>query len=280
MKMPSSCNTVSALEELRAMRGAAACAVVLGSGLSKLLDGAESLARIPYERIPGLGRTSVEGHPGFVSLCRFAGSTVLFFAGRFHAYEGAGADALAFPVLLAKRAGCSRIIVTNAAGSLRRGMRRRSWMLATDVVALPSGGCARLGREPFGGRSRAAVRERGMPLVSESLSAALERAAREARVPLAKGILCWTSGPTYETAAEARAGAFMGADAATMSSLPELLAARRLRVEAACLSWITNDTAAVSSGRPDHADVLVGAEAGARSLGAIVAAFLRRPDDG
>ena len=49
------------------MRGAAACAIVLGSGLSKLACGLESLARVPYARIPGFGRTSVEGHPGFVS---------------------------------------------------------------------------------------------------------------------------------------------------------------------------------------------------------------------
>lgn len=258
------------------MRGAASCAVVLGSGLSALLDGVESLARVPYERVFGLGRTSVEGHPGFASLCRFAGSTVLFFAGRFHAYEGAGADALAAPVALAKRAGCSRIIVTNAAGSLSGRMRARSWMLATDVVAVPSGGRGLLGREPFGGFPGPAGRSGGAPLVSAGLSAALERAAVEARVPLARGILCWTGGPAYETAAEARAAAFMGAHAATMSSLPELLAARRLRIEAACLSWITNDTAAVSGERTDHADVLAGGEAGARSLGALVAAFLRR----
>ncbi len=260
------------------MRGAASCAVVLGSGLSKLLDGVESLARVPYGSIPGFGRTSVEGHPGFASLCRFAGSTVLFFAGRFHAYEGAGADTLAAPVSLAKRAGCSRIIVTNAAGSLSGRVRTRSWMLATDVVAVPSGGRAVLGREPPGGLPGPAGRSGGISLVSAGFSAALERAALEARVPLAKGILCWTGGPTYETAAEARVAAFMGAHAASMSSLPELIAARRLRIEAACLSWITNDTAALSGGRTDHEDVLAGGEAGARSLGALIAAFLRRPE--
>jgi purine-nucleoside phosphorylase len=278
--MRSSWNTVSALEELRAMRGAASCAVVLGSGLSTLLDGAESLARVPYERIPGFGRTSVAGHPGFVSLCRFAGSLVLFFAGRFHAYEGVGADTLAAPVSLAKHVGCSRIIVTNAAGSLARRIRTRSWMLATDAVALPSREGARIGRGPGGASPRLAGWRRETPLISKDLSAALERAAREVPMPLAKGILCWTSGPTYETAAEARAGAYMGADAATMSSLPELLAARRLRIQAACLSWITNETAAFSEGRTDHAEVLAGGEAGARSLGALLAAFVRRRDNG
>ncbi|MFA4948848.1 MAG: purine-nucleoside phosphorylase [Candidatus Krumholzibacteriia bacterium] len=257
------------------MRGAASCAIVLGSGLSKLVDGLESLTRIPYERIPGFGRTTVAGHPGFVSLCRLAGTPVLLFAGRFHAYEGAGADTLASPVSLAKYAGCSSIIVTQAAGSLTRRIPTRSWMLATDVIPFPSRSGLRFNREPFSGAVRGTGRRRAAPIVSKKLSAALRRSAREARVPLAEGVLCWTSGPTYETAAEARAGALMGADAATMSSFPELLAARRTGIEAACMSWITNHTANISEGRTVHAEVLESGDAGARSLGAVIAVFLR-----
>ncbi|MCX5752154.1 MAG: purine-nucleoside phosphorylase [Candidatus Krumholzibacteria bacterium] len=257
------------------MRGAAACAIVLGSGLSKLALGLESIACVPYERIPGFGRTSVAGHPGFVSLCRLAGAPVLLFAGRFHAYERAGADTLASPVSLAKYAGCSSIIVTQAAGSLARRIPIRTWMLATDVIAFPSRSGLRFNREPFGGPPRGAERSRTAPVVSKGLSATLRSAARAAGIALAEGVLCWTSGPTYETAAEARAAAFMGADAATMSSLPELIAARRFGIEAACMSWITNYTAAVSENRTVHAEVLESGNEGARSLGAIVAGLLR-----
>jgi purine-nucleoside phosphorylase len=272
--MRSSWNIYSASEELRALRGAASCAIVLGSGLSNLACGLESLARIPYERIPGFGRTSVEGHPGFVSLRRLAGAPVLLFAGRFHVYEGAGADILAAPVSLADYAGCSSIIVTQAAGSLTRRIPPRTWMLATDVIPIPSKSGLRLNREPFSGACRGTGRPRAAPLISKELSAELRRSARAARIPLAEGVLCWTSGPTYETAAEARAGAFMGADAATMSSFPELLAARRIGIEAACMSWITNYTAPISEGRTIHAEVLGSGDAGARSLGALIAAFL------
>lgn len=257
------------------MRGAASCAIVLGSGLSNLARGLESLARIPYERIPGFGRTSVEGHPGFVSLCRLAGVPVLLFAGRFHAYEGVGADVCASPVSLARYAGCTSIIVTQAAGSLTRRIPPRTWMLATDVIPFPSRCGLSLNSEPFSGAFRGTGRPCKTPLVSKELSAALRRSARTARLPLAEGVLCWTSGPTYETAAEARAGALMGADAATMSSFPELLAARRTGIEAACLSWITNYTAALSEGRTVHAEVLGNGDEGARSLGTLVAAFLR-----
>jgi purine-nucleoside phosphorylase len=273
--MPSSWNMYSTNEELRAIRGAASVAIVLGSGLSKLADGLESTVRLPYERISGLGRTTVEGHPGFVSLSRIEGRPVLLFAGRFHAYEGARAEDLAGPVTLAKEAGCSSIVLTQAAGSLTRRIPTGTWMLATGVVAVPSRAGLGFGGRPSGGASSGAGRIRPGPLVSRDLSAALRRAARAARVPLVEGVLCWTSGPTYETAAEARAGAFMGGDAATMSSLPELLAARSAGIEAACLSWITNRTAALSGGRTDHADVLGRGGEGARSLGALIAAFLR-----
>ncbi len=257
------------------MRGEAACAVVLGSGLSKLACGLETLACVPYASIPGFGRTSVEGHPGFVSLCRLAGAPVLLFAGRFHAYEGAGRDMCASAVSLAEYAGCSTVIVTQAAGSLTRRIPPRTWMLATDVIHIPSISLFRFNGEPFGGALPGTGRSRAAPLVSKELSAELRRSARAVGIPLAEGVLCWTSGPTYETAAEARAGAFMGADAATMSSYPELLAARKIGIEAACMSWITNYTAALSGGRTVHAEVLDSADEGARSLGALVSAFLR-----
>ena len=258
------------------MRGAAACAIVLGSGLSKLACGLESLARVPYASIPGFGRTSVEGHPGFVSLCRIAGAPVLLFAGRFHAYEGAGADALASPVLARevrgllvhhRDAGGGESHPPNPAADMDARDRRHPFSFELALPLRPRA----VRRRSSGNRAA----PRGAPRLERALGGAPALGARGARIPLAEGVLCWTSGPTYETAAEARAGAFMGADAATMSSYPELLAARKIGIEAACMSWITNYTAALSGGRTVHAEVLDSADEGARSLGALVAAFLR-----
>jgi purine-nucleoside phosphorylase len=273
--MRSSWNAYSTSEELRAIRGAAADAVILGSGLAGLADALDTLARIPYARIPGFGAPSVDGHPGFVSLNRIAGEPVLLLAGRFHAYEGTGAAGLASPVALAAYAGCARIVVTQAAGSLTRRISPGTWMLATDAVSFPARLVSGLNRAPYRNDDSRLERRGAASIVSERLSSALRDAARAARVPLADGVLCWTSGPTYETAAEARAAAIAGADAATMSSFPELLAAQSLRMEAACLSWITNYTAHISGGRTDHAHVVGMGERGAPMLGAILAALFR-----
>jgi len=273
--MRSSWNTFSPNDELRGIRGAAADAVILGSGLAGLAERCESLLRIPYACIPRFGVTSVDGHPGFVSLGRIAGEPVLLFAGRFHAYEGIGADALVPPVALAASAGCSRIIVTQAAGSLTRRIRPGIWMLATDIISFPASFGSDLDRATRSEGECRLLRPRGAPVLSMRLLAALSEAARRAGVPLAEGTLCWTSGPTYETAAEGRAAEIMGADAVTMSSIPELLAARSFGMEAACLSWITNDTAHVSGERTDHARVVEMGEMGDRTLEAIFVALFR-----
>jgi len=273
--MRLSWNACSASEELRAIRGAAADAIILGSGLAGIAERSESLLRIPYARITRFGVTSVEGHPGFVSLGRIAGTPVLFFAGRFHAYEGIGAGDLISSVALAASAGCSRIIVTQAAGSLTRRIRPGTWMLATGVLSFPGCFGPNLNRVHHLEGACPAFRLRAAPGLSKELATALREAALEAHVPLAEGVLCWTNGPTYETAAEGRAAEIMGADAVTMSSLPELLAARDFALEAASLSWITNDTAHVSGQRTDHARVVEMGEAGGYMLEAILAALVR-----
>jgi purine nucleoside phosphorylase len=67
----------------------------------------------------------------------------------------------------------------------------------------------------------------------------------------------------------------MGADAATMSSFPELVAARRLSLEAASLSWITNWTASVSGDKTEHGHVVESGALGVPSLRAILSALVR-----
>jgi purine-nucleoside phosphorylase len=275
-------------DEIRAIRGAASYAVILGSGLAGLAERTDSSVRIPYERLAGFREPAVAGHPGFVSPCRISGALVLLFAGRSHAYEGVGVEELVAPVALAAAARCERIIVTHAAGSLTRRLSPGTWMLATDVLSFPARLASGLNRPPYLGRVSGAGRREAAPfpaaghgsagpLISTRLSTGIREASREAGVPLEEGVLCWTSGPTYETAAEAWAAESMGADAVTMSSFPELVAARSFGLEAACLGWITNYTACVSGEPTDHADVVGWGEAGVRTLQALLATLLRPP---
>ena len=225
----------------RRLRGRAGLAVVLGSGLAPppgALDAEESLS---YEQT-GLPSPGVDGHAGRVILARCGGRPVLFFSGRGHRYEGD--DAAAERVVEAAGAlGCRRLLLTQAAGALVRGVPPGSWLLASGVVSFPARGFG------FGGGRTA-------PLISPVMRRRVAGAARAAGVPFREGVLCWTPGPAYETPAEARAAAEIGAVAATMSALPELVAARRLGLRAACLAMITNYTANVSAKPTDHGHVL------------------------
>ena len=252
-------------------------AVILGSGLSVIERSVTSIESLSFEEIPGYHRPSVEGHPGRMHLVREGRSHILLFAGRVHLYEGfekpekAGDAAesegssdhpVTAAVRLASRLGCKRLLITQAAGSLRQELKIGSWMLAEDIVSLPQ----RVLKTaiPSGRSDREGVSAvRPEKLITEGFRRVISDAALRAGVELFNGTLFWTTGPCYETPAEARMARSIGADAATMSPLPELLAARRVGLESSCLSWIANFAPNLSfEGAIKHGDIVgIGLEA-------------------
>jgi homotetrameric cytidine deaminase len=65
-----------------------------------------------------------------------------------------------------------------------------------------------------------------------------------------------TTGPSYETPAEIKAFAWIGADAVGMSTVPEVIVARYHNIEVAGVSCITNLAAGISSKKLSHDEVL------------------------
>ncbi|HSG27186.1 MAG TPA: hypothetical protein VLA34_01810, partial [Candidatus Krumholzibacterium sp.] len=161
-------------------------------------------------------------------------------------------------VRLAAALGCRSLLVTQAAGSLRPSLPPGSWMSASDVISFPFRAVA------------CAPRAGGGPLISEKMRARVAAAAREAGVPVRDGILFWTPGPNYETRAESMMMEAAGADAVTMSPIPELAAARGLGMRASTLSWITNHTANVDPGGSGHESVVAMGRRGRGMLRAIL----------
>ena len=233
-------------------KGAAGTAVVIGSGLSPKRWPGKVLAEAGYDGIDGMAVPTVEGHPGRLFLLDTGEGRLLVFAGRAHFYEGAGWEGAGSSAAAAAGLGCRRIILTQAAGSLKRSLPLGSWLLPSGVVALPW--------SDFRAGSTTG------PVISPRLRGLVACAAAETGVKTAEGVLYWTAGPVYETAAEAAAAAIMGADAATMSPLPELAVAAENGLEAVCLSYITNFAPNVSMGPTDHMDVLEAGKRGAEAL--------------
>lgn len=242
-------------------RGRAETAVVLGSGLNVLERWVDVTDSLSYGKIGGMPIPTAPGHPGRLSLCRIRGKDIILLCGRVHMYEGFGFEQAGSAVTIASRLGCRRIIITHAAGGLHAGVRIGSWMMPSEVVSFPY---------RLSGAGRAPHRQMSRTLISADFGKEIATSAFKGGVDIRRGVLFWTPGPVYETAAEARAAFELGADAASMSALPELAAARKGRMKTAVMSLITNHTANVSRDRTAHRDIVRRGSEGATALLAIL----------
>ena len=247
--------------------------LVLGSGLGGLADEIEDAVRIPFSDIPGFPRRTQElqGHAGALVVGRWEGVEVAAMQGRFHLYEGWSPEDVALPIRALAALGARTLLVTNAAGGIRPGMRAGDLMLIADHINLmwknPLIGAVLPGEERFPDMSD--------PYDSEFRKVA-EEVAMELRIPVVQGVYAALLGPSYETPSEVRMLGRLGADAVGMSTAPEVLVARALGVRVLGISCITNVAAGLSGEKLSHAEVMeVGAKVRDR-LAALVRGVLPR----
>lgn len=221
-------------------------AVVLGSGMGDLDLGRPSF-EVPYARIPGFPRVRVAGHPGRLSLVGRAA----ILRGRVHYYEGHSMDDVVRPVRVMAGLGVKTVVLTNAAGAVRRSLRPGDLMAVTDHLNL-------MGANPL----------RGGPHFID-LSGVYDTRGLKG---LPRGVYAAMAGPSYETPAEIRMLRRLGADAVGMSTVPEAIAARQAGMRVMGISLITNAAAGTTRAPVSHAEVLEVAE---RARGKM-AALLRR----
>ncbi|CAM5377123.1 purine-nucleoside phosphorylase [Mycolicibacterium aubagnense] len=222
-------------------------ALVLGSGLGGLVDEIENAVRIPYAELPGFPKSGVTGHAGAVVAGYFAGKPVLMLAGRSHYYEH-GDAAVMRPVIEALAGiGITKLILTNAAGSVDPDMPPGSVMLINDHINFS-------GSNPLFGEPT----DRRFVGLTEAydagMRAAIERAAKAAGTKLHQGVYMWFSGPSFETPAEIRMARIMGATAVGMSTVPEVILARFFGLSVAACSVITNLAAGMTGAELSHTE--------------------------
>lgn len=246
-------------------------AIVLGSGLGFLADEVDKPVRIPYRDIPGFPEPGVAGHKGELVAGALEGVQVIVQAGRFHLYEGHSAAVAALPVRVFAGLGIDTLVVTNAAGGVRRTFRAGSLMLIADHLNL-------MGRNPLTGPAEPG--EQRFPIMHEPYDAALRAlarsVAREAGVPLEEGVYAGLLGPSYETPAEVRMLERLGADAVGMSTVPEVVTARARGIRCLGFSSITNPAAGMTGAALDHEEVLAAGKEIARVLSVVLRGVLRK----
>jgi purine-nucleoside phosphorylase len=259
---------IAAAEAVRAALGGVQprVAIVLGSGLGRLADRVTGAVRIPYGKIPGFHVPTVLGHKGELVAGTLGGVPVIMQSGRFHMYEGHSAQVSALPTRVFASLGAGTLIVTNAAGGIRRAFGPGTLMLISDHLNLT-------GRNPLEGEVLPG--ETRFPDMTVAYDAALRalahRVAIAQGIAVAEGVYAALLGPTYETPAEIRMLERHGADAVGMSTAPEVIVARARGMRVLGISTITNAAAGVGHELMSHADVMDVADRVAEKLANLVA---------
>jgi purine-nucleoside phosphorylase len=244
-------------------------AIVLGSGLGRLADRVVDPLVIPYGDIPGFHVPTVQGHKGELVAGALGGVPVIMQSGRFHMYEGHPANVSVLPIRVFASLGADTLIVTNAAGGIRREFGPGTLMAISDHLNLT-------GRNPLEGE--VLPDETRFPDMTVAYDAGLRQLAHRVALAqgteLAEGVYAALLGPTYETPAEVRMLARFGADAVGMSTAPETIVARARGMRVLGISTITNLAAGISHELMSHADVMKVADMVAGRLADLVAGIV------
>jgi purine-nucleoside phosphorylase len=239
--------------------------VVLGTGLLPVagLLGANDHP-IDLTALPWSPRFTGIGHRPEAWSIELGGSRVLVVGGRLHLYEGRTSAEVVHVVRTAMATGCRTVVLTCSAGGVRHDLEVGQVVAVADHLNLTA-------VSPLTGVPP--DHADGVPFVdlTDTWSAALRRMAKEVDPALAEGVYAQVTGPHFETPAEVRMLAGLGADLVGMSMVPEAIAARHLGGRVLGLAVVTNGAVGTTT-EPVRVDDLLGAAA---SAAAPVAALVR-----
>ena len=247
-------------------------AMILGSGLGVLAEQMLDAVSIPYDELPGFPISTVHGHAGELILGTLAGVPVACMKGRGHFYEGYGMGVMTSAVRTMKLLGCEMLFVTNAAGSLRPEVDAGALVALTDHINwLPGTPMVGPNDDRFGPRFFSMANA-----YDSEIRALVKDSAAQKGITLHEGVFIAYPGPNFETAAEIRMMARLGADVVGMSVVPEVVSARHCGLKVTGVSVITNLAEGMSPFPLSHEQTLKYAAIGAKDLVTLILAFLER----
>ena len=226
--------------------------IILGSGLVLSEDSLTDVISVPCADIEGFP-VKREGHDGSLLIGSLGNRRLAIFQRRLHLYEGYDVSDLAYPVNLLHGLGIHVLIVTNAAGGIKKGLSPGDFMAITDQINLT-------GEDPLigfeGGRSTMSPFVDMTFAYDPDLVRLARSVGRKTGIRVVGGVLAAVKGPSYETPAEIRMLKGLGADAVCMSTVHEVIMARYLGLEVLGISLITNYAAGILQERLTHQSVL------------------------
>lgn len=226
-------------------------AIVLGSGLGGFAEKIDVACVLPYREIPGFPCATVSGHEGRYLFGTVQGVPVVAMQGRVHYYEGYDMADVVLPIRVMGLLGAESLLLTNAAGGIRRDLEPGTLMLLKDHIAsfVPS---------PLRGENVDLLGTRFPDMTEvydDKFRTALKARMEECGISLKEGVYLQAAGPQYETPAEIRMYAAAGADAVGMSTACEAIAARHMGLKVCAVSCITNKAAGIGGRKLSHDEV-------------------------
>ena len=246
--------------------------IVLGSGLGGLADEVEVKTRLSYSDIPGFPKSTVEGHKGEYIFGYLDDIPVILMNGRVHYYEGYPMNMVVTPVRVMARLGADNIFLTNASGGLNRSFKAGTLMCINDHISsfIPS---------PLIGPNddRLGTRFPEMSQVyNREYIAQMHEAADELGISLEDGVYLQVSGPAYESPAESRMLAMLGADAVGMSTVCEAIVLNAMGVKLAGLTCVTDMAIDNENEKVTHEEVQRVANEASEKLRALVKGTIKK----
>lgn len=238
-------------------------AIVLGSGLTSIMDELENKIEIEYTEIPNFKTSTVKGHTSKLISGTLNNKEVLLMSGRFHFYEGYSMKDITFPIYVFKLLGIENLILTNSCGGINTDkLSPGSIMVVNDFINLmPSNPLIGTNDERFGPR---------FPDMTEpyslELRAIAKKVADKLAIPYIEGIYTGFSGPYYETKAEIQMIKTMGSDAVGMSTVPETIVSHYLGINTMAFATITNMATGIQKVKHSHDNVVKVANEASKKL--------------
>lgn len=230
-------------------------AIILGTGLGRIVDHMEVKSEIDYASIPHFPVSTVKGHAGKLISGKLGDTPVLVMQGRFHYYEGYTMEEVIFPVRVMKFLGVSTLIISNAAGGMNPEFEIGDIMMINDHICLMPNPLIGKHDPAFGAR---------FPDMSQTYDEELMQRARELsaelEIPLREGCYVGVTGPTLETPKEYEYLRVIGGDAVGMSTVPEAIAAHQMGIRIFAVSVITDLGVPGKIQKLTHDDVIKAAE--------------------
>ena len=209
--------------------------IILGTGLGQLADEIDIDVNIPYKDIPNFPVSTVKGHQGRLIFGTLNGVRVVAMQGRFHFYEGYSMEEITFPVRVLNQLGIKALFISNAAGGVNSDFEVGDIMLITDHISLLPNPLLGPNNSAFGPRFVDMSEAYNKQLLSKA-----KKVARHHNIRFQTGVYAAVTGPTYETPAEYKYIKFLGADAVGMSTVPEVIVARHMRLPVFAVSVISD----------------------------------------